>query len=85
MENRGLLFIPDISGFTRFVNAMEIDHSRLVIQELLEVLINATRSDLRSQRSKVMRSSFTKFGESPEPNELYRQVEEMFCRVSQAT
>ena len=36
MENKGLLFIPDISGFTRFVNETEIDHSRLIIQELLE-------------------------------------------------
>ena len=27
MENRGLLFIPDISGFSRFVNAVELEHS----------------------------------------------------------
>ena len=30
MENRGLLFIPDISGFSRFVNAVEIEHSRFI-------------------------------------------------------
>ena len=46
MENRGLLFIPDISGFTRFVNAVEIDHSRFIIQQLLEVLIKSNDSDL---------------------------------------
>jgi len=33
MENRGLLFIPDISGFSRFVNAVEIEHSRFIIQQ----------------------------------------------------
>jgi len=44
MENKGLLFIPDISGFTRFVNEMEIEHCRLIIQELLEVLINANHN-----------------------------------------
>jgi hypothetical protein len=36
MENKELLFIPDISGFTRFVNDSEINHSRLIIQELLD-------------------------------------------------
>ena len=41
MTNRGLIFIPDISGFTRFVNEVEIDHSRHIIQELLEVIINS--------------------------------------------
>ena len=41
MENRGLLFIPDISGFTRFVTETEIGHSRLIIQELLDILINS--------------------------------------------
>ena len=46
MENKGLIFIPDISGFTRFVNEMEIDHSRLIIQELLEILINANQLGL---------------------------------------
>ena len=38
MKNKGLLFIPDISGFTRFVSETEIEHSRLIIQELLEAL-----------------------------------------------
>ena len=79
MENRGLLFIPDISGFTRFVNAMEIDHSRLVIQELLEVLINANKIGLEISEIEGDAILFYKFGESPEPKELYRQVEEMFC------
>ena len=37
MENKGLLFIPDISGFTRFVNKVDIEHGRLIIQELLEI------------------------------------------------
>jgi hypothetical protein len=31
MQNRGLLFIPDISGFTHFVNSTEIEHSKLMI------------------------------------------------------
>ena len=46
METKGLLFIPDISGFTRFVNETEIEHSRLIIQELLETLINTNEIGL---------------------------------------
>ena len=46
MGNKGLLFIPDISGFTRFVNETDIDHSRLIIQELLELIINANQIKL---------------------------------------
>ena len=34
-----LLFIPDISGFTRFVTETEAEHGRHVVAELLEVLI----------------------------------------------
>lgn len=35
------LFIPDISGFTSFVSATEINHSRHIIAELLEITINS--------------------------------------------
>lgn len=34
-----LLFIPDISGFTRFVNATEVEHGRHIVAELLELII----------------------------------------------
>jgi hypothetical protein len=46
MNTKGLIFIPDISGFTRFVNEVEIDHSRHIIQELLEVIINSNKIGL---------------------------------------
>ena len=41
-----LLFIPDISGFTDFVNTTEIDHSRHIITELLELIINSDQLGL---------------------------------------
>ena len=78
MENRGLLFIPDISGFTRFINEMEIDHSRLIIQELLEVLINANQIGLEISEIEGDAILFYKFGEAPNLGELYKQVEKMF-------
>ncbi|MEM7105144.1 MAG: DUF2652 domain-containing protein [Bacteroidota bacterium] len=40
-DNKSLIFIPDISGFTRFISDTEINHSRHIISELLEVVIDA--------------------------------------------
>ncbi len=35
-----LIFIPDISGFTKFVNKTSIEHSSAIIKELLEVIMD---------------------------------------------
>ena len=83
MENRGLLFIPDISGFTRFVNESEIDHSRLIIQELLELIINANELGLEISEVEGDAILFYKFGDPPHLQDLYRQVEKMFCTFHQ--
>lgn len=66
MENRGLLFIPDISGFTRFVNETEIEHSRLIIQELLETLINTNQIGLEISEIEGDAILFYKYGELPD-------------------
>jgi len=44
---QSLLFIPDISGFTHFIQNTEAEHSQHVISELLEVLINANTQNLK--------------------------------------
>ena len=79
MDNKGLIFIPDISGFTRFVNEVEIEHSRLIIQELLEILVDANESGLEVSEIEGDAILFYKFGEPPPLETLYRQVEKMFC------
>ncbi|TDH24253.1 DUF2652 domain-containing protein [Segetibacter sp. 3557_3] len=79
METKGLIFIPDISGFTRFVSETEIDHSRMIIQEMLETLINANQMDLQISEIEGDAILFYKFGASPELGEIYKQVERMFC------
>ena len=79
MENRGLLFIPDISGFTQFVNKTDIEHSRMIIEELLEILINANEIGLEVSEIEGDAILFYKFGESPDMKTLYSQVEKMFC------
>jgi hypothetical protein len=79
MQNQGLLFIPDISGFSKFVGQTEIEHSKLIIQELLEILINANQIGLEVSEIEGDAILFYKFGEPPRFEELYKQVEEMFC------
>jgi len=79
MENKGLVFIPDISGFSRFVNETEIEHSRTIIQELLEVIINANHIGLVVSEIEGDAILFYKFGEPPSLSILYKQVENMFC------
>ncbi len=79
MDNKGLIFIPDISGFTRFVNEVEIDHSRHIIQELLEVIINSNQIGLEISEIEGDAILFYKYGEKPELEQIYKQVEKMFC------
>src|SRR5687768_11466609 len=78
MENRGLLFIPDISGFTQFVNEVEIEHSRFIIQQLLEILIKANDSGLEISEVEGDAILFYKFGKRQKLETLYKQVEKMF-------
>src|SRR3954447_23079476 len=84
MENKGLLFIPDISGFTRFVNETEIEHSRLIIQELLEILVNANDIGLEVSEIEGDAILFYRYGDPPDLMQLYKQVEKMFCEFHQS-
>lgn len=79
MDNQGLLFIPDISGYTHFINNTEIEHSRYIIQELLEILVNSNRLKLEISEIEGDAILFYRFGKSPTVEEMYRQVEAMFC------
>ncbi len=79
MDNRGLLFIPDISGFTKFVHESEIDHSRFIIQELLETLINANQIGLEVSEIEGDAILFYKYGDPPTLDQVYNQVKQMFC------
>jgi hypothetical protein len=79
MDNRGLLFIPDISGYTRFINQTEIEHSRFIIQDLLETLVNSNQLSLSISEIEGDAILFYRFGEPPSLTEMYKQVEAMFC------
>ena len=73
-----LLFLPDISGFTEFVQNTEVEHSQHVISELLEVLIEANTEQLLLAEVEGDALFFYKENEIPSLEKLLAQVEHMF-------
>lgn len=73
-----LLFIPDISGFTQFVNETELLHSQHIISELLEILIDSNHLNLQVSEIEGDAIFFFKVGEKPAMQNLLDQVEKMF-------
>lgn len=76
--SKSLLFIPDISGFTKFVQNTEIEHSQHVIAELLEILIAANTQDLQLAEIEGDALFFYKESSIPSQEKLLAQVETMF-------
>ncbi|MFT4660249.1 MAG: hypothetical protein ACI8XB_000510 [Patiriisocius sp.] len=75
---KSLLFLPDISGFTEFVQSTEAAHSQHVISELLEVLIAANSLDLKLAEVEGDALFFYKEEEIPTQEEILNQMESMF-------
>jgi class 3 adenylate cyclase len=75
-----LLFIPDISGFTRFVTDTEITHSQHIIEELLEVLIDANDIDLEISEIEGDAILFYRYDKEPTTAEILGQVRTMFLQ-----
>lgn len=75
--SKALLFLPDISGFTEFVQTTEAQHSQHVIAELLEVMIDANNIDL--ELAEVEGDALFFFREQlPSSDQLFSQIENMF-------
>jgi len=73
-----LIYIPDISGFTNFVNNTEINHAQHIISELLEIIIDA--NELRMKVSEIEGDAvlFYKYEEVPDLTDLIGQTEKIF-------
>ena len=74
------IFMPDISGFTRFVNETDIIHSTHIITELLEAIINANELDLTVSEIEGDAVLFYKAGKQPPWEDIIRQTEKMFTQ-----
>ncbi|MGB0871097.1 MAG: DUF2652 domain-containing protein [Flavobacteriales bacterium] len=77
MAKSSILFLPDISGYTKFVQTTEIEHSLHVISELLEILIEANTQDFVLAEIEGDALFFYK-EEVPSQEKLLAQVETMF-------
>jgi len=75
-----LFFIPDISGYTTFINTVEIDHSTHIITELLEIILSANTLDLKVSEIEGDAVFFYRIGQEPSFKELIEQVEHMFTK-----
>lgn len=75
-------FIPDMSGFTQFVTETEINHSRHIIQELLELLIDSNELKLELVEIEGDALFFCRFGLAPDAGSMIGQAKKNVSRVS---
>jgi hypothetical protein len=73
-----LLFIPDISGFTRFVNSVKIKHSHNLIADLLEIIIEANILGMELCEIQGDAVLFYKVGDPPPVGQLVSQCKQIF-------
>jgi hypothetical protein len=72
------LFIPDISGFTKFVNQTEVEHGKHVIAELLDVIIGADELGMTVSEIEGDAVFFYRRGALPGFDDLTRQARRTF-------
>ena len=78
--SESLILIPDISGFTGFVNSTEISHSQHIISELLEIIIRSQRLGLEVAEVEGDAVLFYKSGDIPTLEEIVGLAENMFLQ-----
>ena len=78
MSKDSFIFLPDISGFTRFVHTTESEHSQHIIAELLEVLIDNQTLGLTLAEIEGDAIFYFKNESVPAPEELFEQVRRLF-------
>ncbi|MDE5421652.1 DUF2652 domain-containing protein [Ancylomarina sp. DW003] len=75
---KSLLFIPDISGFTKFIQSTEVEHSQHVIAELLEILLEANANEYQLAEVEGDALFFYQENEVPSLESLLAKGERMF-------
>ncbi len=78
MSEQAIILIPDISGFTHFTNATEIDHGAHIISELLELIISCNDTGFTLAEIEGDALQFYRKGEPLKREELVDQCLKMF-------
>ncbi len=73
-----LLFIPDISGFTRFMHENGVRYSRNLIADLLEIIIEANIINMELCEIQGDAILFYKLGTPPTVDEIVSQCKQIF-------
>jgi hypothetical protein len=73
-----LIFIPDISGFSKFVANTDITHSQHIIEELLEILIDSNQMELEVSEIEGDAILFYKITPSTSIESILSQIESMY-------
>jgi len=73
-----MIFIPDISGFTNFVNATEIHHAKHIVEELLEAILSANEIGLELSEIEGDALLYYRKGKAPTCQELLKQIQKMY-------
>ena len=77
-EQNAFLFIPDISGFTQFINDRQIQHNHRIVAELLEILIESDRLHLNVNEIEGDAVFFYRLGVPPSVSEIVEQSKNMY-------
>lgn len=72
------IFIPDISGFTKFVNEAGVQASRNLIADLLEIIIEANILDMTLTEIQGDAVLFHRLGQPPSVQEVISQCKQIF-------
>ncbi len=75
---QGIIYIPDISGFTKFVSSTEIKHSRHIVSELMEVILDNNVLGFIPSEIEGDAVLFYKLGGPPPLKKLIEQTEKIF-------
>ncbi len=82
MENQALIFIPDISGFTKFVTKCEINHTNHIISNLINIILDSNPLELKLSEIEGDAVLFYSKGTPPKKEEIIRQSKRMFINFN---
>jgi hypothetical protein len=75
--NQGLILIPDISGYSEFVEKTDIEVGKSIVYELLSVIIQANTLGLEVSEVEGDAVLFYKYGKPPSIEKILEQFERM--------
>ena len=80
MKNSAFIYIPDISGFTKFVTETEINHSQHIISELIEIILENNKLNFKVSEIEGDAVLFYNIGDVPSLQDVIDQSKKMFMK-----